>query len=125
MFAAEGLKSFLVTTQKDIEAKIEEGTTNRSIASTNMNETSSRAHTIVVISIAQKTTNAQGVESAKTSNVHLVDLAGSERLSGTKAKGERLKEGVSINQSLACLGNCIHALAEKSNGKNIRGSLSL
>ena len=75
-FFAEGLKQFMVTSQKNIEAKIEEGTTNRSIASTNMNETSSRAHTIVSIYISQKTKNAQGVESAKTSNVNLVDLAG-------------------------------------------------
>ncbi|KAI1292656.1 Kinesin-like protein KIF28P [Halotydeus destructor] len=119
-FFAEGLKSFLVTGQQDIEVKIAEGTTNRSIASTNMNETSSRAHTLVSISITQKSRNSQNLESAKSSNVHLVDLAGSERLSGTKAKGERLKEGVSINQSLACLGNCIHSLAEKSSGKNVR-----
>lgn len=53
-FTAEGLKSFLVTNQQEIEQKIEEGTTNRSIAATNMNETSSRAHTIVGIEIIQK-----------------------------------------------------------------------
>ena len=45
----------------------------------------------------------------------------SERLSGTQAVGDRLKEGVSINQSLSCLGNCIHALAERSSGKSVRG----
>ena len=38
------------------------------------------------------------------------------------AVGDRLKEGVAINQSLACLGNCISALAEKSAEKNIRGN---
>ncbi|RWS14548.1 kinesin-like protein KIF28P [Dinothrombium tinctorium] len=124
-FFAENLTHFLVTSQKEILEKIDEGTTNRSIASTNMNETSSRAHTIVGITIAQKTRNANGVETSKMSNVHLVDLAGSERLSGTFAKGDRLREGVSINQSLSCLGNCIHALAEKSNGKNIRGNCTL
>ena len=53
-FTAEGLKSFLVTNQQEIEQKIEEGTTNRSIAATSMNETSSRAHTIVGIEIIQK-----------------------------------------------------------------------
>lgn len=53
-FTAEGLKSFLVTNQQEIEQRIEEGTTNRSIAATNMNETSSRAHTIVGIEIIQK-----------------------------------------------------------------------
>lgn len=44
----------MVTNQQEIEQKIEEGTTNRSIAATNMNETSSRAHTIVSIEIIQK-----------------------------------------------------------------------
>lgn len=121
-FYAEGLKYQLVNSKKEILAKIDEGTINRSIAATNMNETSSRAHTIVIISLTQKNKNDQGVESAKTSLVNLVDLAGSERLNSTQASGDRLKEGVSINQSLACLGNCIHALAEKAGGKNVRGN---
>lgn len=64
----------------------------------------------------------QNEETTKSSTINIVDLAGSERLSGTNSSsGDRLKEGVSINLSLSCLGNCIHALAEKSNGKNIRG----
>lgn len=73
---AEGLKAFLVTSYKEIEDKIDEGTTNRSIAATNMNETSSRAHTIVVLNITQKSKNAVGQEIAKTSSINLVDLAG-------------------------------------------------
>jgi hypothetical protein len=36
----------------------------------------------------------------------------------TGATGDRLKEGAAINQSLSCLGNVIHALAEQSEGKN-------
>ena len=123
-FYAEGLKYQLVNSKKEILTKIDEGTINRSIAATNMNETSSRAHTIVIISLTQKHKNEQGVESAKTSLINLVDLAGSERLNSTQASGDRMKEGVSINQSLACLGNCIHALAEKTNGKNVRGKLN-
>ncbi|XP_022241347.1 kinesin-like protein KIF28P [Limulus polyphemus] len=80
----------------------------------------SRAHTIVGITLIQKAKNAAGQETAKTSVVNLVDLAGSERVSSTGATGDRLKEGAAINQSLSCLGNCIHALAEKSSGKNTR-----
>ena len=110
----------MVTSKKDLSSRIEEGTTNRSIASTSMNETSSRAHTIFVISLTQRSRNKEGIESSKTSTINLVDLAGSERLSATEAVGDRLKEGVSINQSLACLGNCIHALAESSTGKTVR-----
>jgi anionic cell wall polymer biosynthesis LytR-Cps2A-Psr (LCP) family protein len=76
MILAEGLKSFFVTSYKEIEEKINEGTTNRSIAATNMNETSSRAHTIVVINLIQKSKNASGQETTKTSSINLVDLAG-------------------------------------------------
>lgn len=73
---AENLKSVIVTGFNDISAKIEEGTTNRSIAATSMNETSSRAHTIVVISMTQKSRGPDGAESATTSIINLVDLAG-------------------------------------------------
>ncbi|XP_035212141.1 kinesin-like protein KIF28P [Stegodyphus dumicola] len=119
-FYAEGLKLSMVTSYKEIERKLNEGTTNRSIASTNMNATSSRAHTIVGIHLVQKGKKGNGQETAKSSIVHLVDLAGSERAANTGATGDRLKEGAAINQSLSCLGNCIHALAERAMGKNTR-----
>ncbi|KAG8190882.1 hypothetical protein JTE90_010307 [Oedothorax gibbosus] len=119
-FFAEGLSTTLVTSYKDIERQLDLGTTNRSIASTNMNATSSRAHTIVGITLIQKSRNIKGQETAKTSVVNLVDLAGSERASATGATGDRLKESAAINQSLSCLGNCIHSLAERATGRNIR-----
>ncbi|KAF8782896.1 Kinesin-like protein KIF28P like protein [Argiope bruennichi] len=119
-FFAEGLSSTLVTSYKDIQAQLDLGTTNRSIASTNMNATSSRAHTIVGITLIQKSRNVKGQETSKTSVVNLVDLAGSERASATGATGDRLKESAAINQSLSCLGNCIHSLAERATGRNIR-----
>ena len=70
-----------------------------------MNENSSRAHTIVGVTFIQKTKNAKGEETAKSSVVNLVDLAGSERADSTGATGNRLKEGAAINQSLSNLGN--------------------
>jgi hypothetical protein len=45
----------------------------------------------------------------------------SERVSkaGTgNTSGERFREGVAINQSLQCLGHCIHALAESSSASS-------
>ncbi|XP_066989396.1 kinesin-like protein KIF28 [Macrobrachium rosenbergii] len=119
-FYAEGLKMALVSSYEEIEQKMNEGTVNRTIASTNMNATSSRAHTIVGINFVQKFKNEAGQETAKSAIVNLVDLAGSERVESTGATGARLKEGAGINQSLSCLGNCIHALAEQSNGKQAR-----
>ncbi|KAA0200543.1 hypothetical protein HAZT_HAZT008047 [Hyalella azteca] len=120
-FYAEGLKTTMVTSYEDMNQKMQQGTINRTIASTNMNATSSRAHTIVGIKFIQKSKNATNVETAKTATINLVDLAGSERVEATGATGDRLKEGASINLSLTKLGDCIHALAEQSNGKkNVR-----
>ena len=47
-------------------------------------------------------------------------MVASERADAAGSSGERLKEGAAINQSLSCLGNCIHALSESANGKNVR-----
>ena len=117
---ADGLKECMVDSYEQIVAKMDEGTHNRTVASTNMNATSSRAHTIVGIHFIQKAKNEAGKEMAKGAVVNLVDLAGSERVESTGATGDRLKEGAAINQSLSSLGNVIHALAEQSEGKKVR-----
>lgn len=75
-FTAQGLTKFPVSSYAAIESKMEEGTANRTVAATQMNATSSRAHTIVAITFIQKYKNAAGAETAKKSVVNLVDLAG-------------------------------------------------
>ena len=65
-----------VSSYADIEGKIAEGTRNRTVAATNMNATSSRAHTIVAINFTQKAKNDAGKSMTKTSIINLVDLAG-------------------------------------------------
>ena len=72
----DGLNTVAVKNYKDIEDRISEGTQNRTIASTNMNATSSRAHTIVAVTFVQKAKNEFGQLMAKTSIINLVDLAG-------------------------------------------------
>ncbi|CAB3985233.1 kinesin KIF28P [Paramuricea clavata] len=119
-FYPQGLKIIPVVSYEDIEDRMEEGTQNRTVAATNMNATSSRAHTIVGITFIQKQKNEAGKETAKTALINLVDLAGSERAESTGATGDRLKEGAAINQSLSSLGNVIAALAERSGGKQVR-----
>ncbi len=70
------LCSVAVKNYKEIEDRMAEGTKNRTIASTNMNATSSRAHTIVAIKFIQKAKNETGQVIAKSSAINLVDLAG-------------------------------------------------
>ncbi|PIK46734.1 putative kinesin-like protein KIF28P [Apostichopus japonicus] len=119
-FYAMGLKQTPVQSYAEIQDRMDEGTRNRTVAATQMNATSSRAHTIVGIKFTQKSINDAGQEMAKTAICNLVDLAGSERAESTGATGDRLKEGAAINQSLSSLGNCIAALADKSKGKNVK-----
>mgnify|MGYP000903145003 FL=1 len=48
-FYVEGKRNYPVTSYEDLERRMEEGYTHRTISSTNMNATSSRAHTIIAI----------------------------------------------------------------------------
>lgn len=96
---------------------MEEGYRNRSIGSTLMNATSSRAHTIITIEFKQVRVEEGGRRNEKFSVINLVDLAGSEKAGQTGATGDRLKEGCAINKSLTVLGQCISILADKAIGK--------
>ncbi|EDQ91195.1 uncharacterized protein MONBRDRAFT_17919 [Monosiga brevicollis MX1] len=119
-FVVRDLKNAKVESYRDIEHQIEIGTRNRTVASTNMNSTSSRAHTIICITFEKITKDPDsGQEMSKRSEINLVDLAGSERADSTGATGERLKEGSNINKSLSTLGNVIAALAENRKGAHI------
>ena len=113
----DGLTKHPVTSYTEISNKMDEGYNNRTIGSTLMNATSSRAHTIVTIEFKQLTMVAKK-KSEKLSMINLVDLAGSERSGSTGATGDRLKEGCNINKSLLILGNVINCLADKAIGKN-------
>ena len=88
---------------------MEEGKNNRHIAVTNMNEHSSRSHSVFLIHVKQ-----ENVENEKklTGKLYLVDLAGSEKVSKTGAEGQVLDEAKNINKSLSALGNVISALAD-------------
>mmetsp|Transcript_31758 Transcript_31758/g.48713 ORF Transcript_31758/g.48713 Transcript_31758/m.48713 type:complete len:524 (-) Transcript_31758:1087-2658(-) len=115
----EGVKKVPVSSYEEIENQIDNGTKNRTIGSTNMNATSSRAHTVTTISFKQiifdKGTGKKINE--KSSDINLIDLAGSERAESTGATGDRLKEGANINKSLMILGKVISELAKKAEGK--------
>jgi hypothetical protein len=107
----EGLSKHQVDCYNAIDMKMEQGQNNRTIGSTNMNATSSRAHTVITIEFKQVEV-VGGRPQEKSSVINLVDLAGSEKSGATGATGERAKEGAMINLSLTMLGRCITVLAE-------------
>ncbi|KAG5677928.1 hypothetical protein PVAND_007642 [Polypedilum vanderplanki] len=111
----EDLSKLAVTSYQDIHDLIDEGNKARTVAATNMNETSSRSHAVFTIFFTQtRQDNLTDLVTEKVSKISLVDLAGSERADSTGAKGTRLKEGANINKSLTTLGKVISALAEIS-----------
>ncbi|XP_055305223.1 chromosome-associated kinesin KIF4 [Sitodiplosis mosellana] len=100
---------------KDTESTFKclmEGSKQRAVGATKMNNESSRSHAIFTITV-QKIPKDDPA-SATIAKFHLVDLAGSERAKKTEAVGEQFKEGVKINQGLLALGNVISALGSSN-----------
>ncbi|XP_074970511.1 kinesin-like protein KIF1B isoform X1 [Phalacrocorax aristotelis] len=115
----EDLSKLAVTSYTDIADLMDAGNKARTVAATNMNETSSRSHAVFTIVFTQKKHDTEtDLSTEKVSKISLVDLAGSERADSTGAKGTRLKEGANINKSLTTLGKVISALAEVDNCTN-------
>ncbi|KAJ3339747.1 hypothetical protein HDU93_007863 [Gonapodya sp. JEL0774] len=98
------------------------GMTNRQTAETNMNEASSRSHSIFLLTITQR--NIQ-TGANKSGRLYLVDLAGSEKVSKTGASGQVLEEAKKINKSLSALGNVINALTDGKNRAHVNIEMSV
>ncbi|KAK3244409.1 hypothetical protein CYMTET_45974, partial [Cymbomonas tetramitiformis] len=116
-----GLHEEIVTSPEQVLTLMDKGEHNRHVGETNMNQRSSRSHTIFRMVIESRDcTNDEGTtppealvcDAVLVATLHLVDLAGSERISKTGAAGSRMKEGVHINKSLSVLGNVINKLSE-------------
>ncbi|XP_022769105.1 kinesin-like protein KIN-7I [Durio zibethinus] len=90
----------------------------RQIGETSLNETSSRSHQILRLTIESSAREYAGAgnSSILAASVNFVDLAGSERASQTLSAGARLKEGCHINRSLLTLGTVIRKLSKGRNG---------
>ncbi|XP_037784335.1 centromere-associated protein E-like [Penaeus monodon] len=118
------LKEECVNCEESLLALMRKGDKNRHVGVTNMNERSSRSHTIFrIILESRERTEGDGSDSAVVvSQLNLVDLAGSENASQTGATGERLKEGGFINRSLFMLGRVISQLSDGEQFVNFRDS---
>ena len=108
----------IVSSQDEVLGLLWEGAQNRAVAATDMNEHSSRSHTVLQVAVEQRAIAGKGSGNpmvATRSKLNLVDLAGSEKWRThqlAKFSEQRIAELTSINQSLSTLGNCIRALLQ-------------
>ena len=105
----KGLLEIYVSTVQEVYEVMRRGGAARAVAATNMNQESSRSHSIFVITVTQKNVETG---SAKSGQLFLVDLAGSEKVGKTGASGQTLEEAKKINKSLSALGMVINALTD-------------
>lgn len=107
-----GLHAEPVSTLADVMKCIDESAKNRATATTEMNDQSSRSHSIVTI----KTTCAMKGSDTGTylGKIHLIDLAGSENVGKSGVTGQGMKEAQNINKSLSSLGDVIQSLVAKN-----------
>lgn len=124
------LSTHVVESHTDLRNWLAVGNSQRATAATGMNDQSSRSHSIFNIVLNLTDVRPPGARAdafegcsdeggdaqrrllSRRSKISLVDLAGSERVNHTCAKGDRMREGVSINKSLLTLGKVIAALAD-------------
>ena len=101
-----------VRTLQDVEEMLESSQRNKHVARTDMNERSSRSHTVFSLRISGARSAAGGQVQTLYGTLHLVDLAGSERLAKSNATGDRLKETQAINKSLSALSDVFVAISK-------------
>ncbi|XP_025836981.1 kinesin-like protein KIF12 isoform X2 [Agrilus planipennis] len=111
-FFVENLFTVVCEELDDLIAVLEEGMRNRSVGKHNMNEYSSRSHTILTINITSEIAAEGGVFISRTGKLNFVDLAGSEVTKKTQSGGKTLEEANNINKSLMVLGYCISSLSD-------------
>src|SRR6195952_3273084 len=105
----KGLLEIYVSSVQEVYEVMRRGGSARAVAATNMNQESSRSHSIFVITITQKNVETG---SAHRGQRFLVDLAGSEKVGKTGASGQTLEEAKKINKSLSALGMVINNLTD-------------
>jgi kinesin family protein 5 len=105
----KGLLEIYVSSVEEVYEVMRRGGSARAVSATNMNQESSRSHSIFVVTINQKNVETG---SLKTGSLYLVDLAGSEKVGKTGATGQTLEEAKKINKSLSALGMVINSLTD-------------
>lgn len=111
-----GVKEQVVLNSQQVIALLKAGEAHRHVGITDMNEKSSRAHTILKIIVESKKRGEAAEVPVRVSVLNLVDLAGSENAKMTNSTGERAREAKCINQSLLTLSLIIQRLSKEKSG---------
>lgn len=111
-----GVKEQVVLSPQQVIALIRAGEAQRHVGSTDMNETSSRAHTLFKLIIESRQRGDSSDSPVRASFLNLIDLAGSENAKMTSSTGVRATEAKHINQSLLTLSLIIQRLSEEKAG---------
>ncbi|MCO5592865.1 hypothetical protein L7F22_046869 [Adiantum nelumboides] len=108
---AAGLTHYQAYSADEVMALLHQGNQNRTTEPTRVNETSSRSHAILQVTVEYKVQHDSHYV-CRTGKLSLIDLAGSERALATDQRTIRSLEGANINRSLLALSSCINALVE-------------
>jgi len=113
-----GLTETPVNNVDDVLKCIGDASKNRATSTTDMNEQSSRSHSIVTV----RTKCTLKGSDTYIGKIHLIDLAGSENTNKSGVMGQGMKEAQNINKSLSALGDVIQSLVGKSSHTPYRNS---
>lgn len=111
-----GLTKVKARSTDEVMRLLMQGNQERTQEPTAANQTSSRSHAVLQVTVRQQNRVRNTMQEIRTGKLFMIDLAGSERAANTHNRGKRMVEGAHINRSLLALGNCINALTDK-NGK--------
>lgn len=108
-----------VSSAEEVLALIARGNKLRATASTNLNDRSSRSHTVISLEIMSKVftdddSSGSVLPTPKycSGKINLIDLAGSENVKASGAEGQTLEEAKQINKALTVLGDVLNALSK-------------
>ena len=81
-----------VATVDEVQPLLDRAHANRTVAATDMNEQSSRSHSVFCLRLSGSKLLGNGTAQCVSGELYLVDLAGSERVDKSGVSGDRLRE---------------------------------